>query len=169
MVYINNTLNQNDNQMYNLNLRFDLTPVEWFSMFTTFGKGLNYANYSINSTQNQQYQNNFIQSNTVIQFPKLIFLTADLNYSNYKNEKLNFNQHLPILNMSTYKILGKNKKSEVRISLYDVFKRNIGVRQSAYQNVISSSVTQTLSRYVMFTYTYNMRGVSANVKKSRWE
>jgi hypothetical protein len=169
LVYINNTLNQNDNQMYNLNLRFDLTPVEWFSMFTTFGKGLNYANYSINSTQNQQYQNNFIQSNTVIQFPKLIFLTADLNYSNYKNEKLNFNQHLPILNMSTYKILGKNKKSEVRISLYDVFKRNIGVRQSAYQNVISSSVTQTLSRYVMFTYTYNMRGVSANVKKSRWE
>ncbi|MCP9769651.1 TonB-dependent receptor [Lacihabitans sp. LS3-19] len=169
LIYINNNLNDNKSQNYHFGFRLDLTPIDWFSLFLSGGSGINFSEYSIASTQNQRFTQNDLRANMTIQMPKSIYFTTDFNYTSYQNKKLGFNQQLPILNMSTYKILGKAKKSEIRFSIYDVFKKNAGIRQSAFQNVITSSVTQTLTRYFMVTYTYNMRGVSAKVKKSRWE
>lgn len=169
LMYINNILNENNGNNYNIGSRLDITPVNWFSWFVSANAGINKATYSISTTQNQRFFNNSIQSNTVLQLPKLIFLTTDFTYSHYVNSKFGFNQHVPILNLSTYKVVGKNKKSEIRISLYDAFKRNVRVNQNAFQNVVSSTVSQTLSRYFMVTYTYNMKGITAKVKKNRWD
>ncbi|MBK9510201.1 MAG: outer membrane beta-barrel protein [Cytophagaceae bacterium] len=169
LVYINSVLNENLTQYYGLNLRLDLTPVAWFSMFSALNYGLNFSDFSINSAQNQKFNNTSIRNNLTLQMPKMWYFSADFNYSHFKNEKQNFDQHLPILNVSTYKIFGKGKKSELRLSLYDAFKRNLGVNQSAYLNVVSNTVTQTLSRYAMLSYTYNMKGMKTTMKKSRWE
>ncbi len=169
LIYINNQLNENKNNNVNLNGRLDLTPVDWFSLFLSGSTGINNAKYSLSSSQDQKFFNNTVRANMVLQMPKSVFLTADFNYNQYKNTKLGFDQKLPILNLSTYKVVGKAKKSEIRLSLYDAFKKNVGVRQSAFQNIIQSTVSQTLSRYFMVSYTYNMRGVAAGVKKSRWE
>jgi hypothetical protein len=167
--YINNVLNTSITNNFNLGLRFDLTPVDWFTMFFNVGAGSGGAKYSEFSSQNQKFTNNTASANLILQMPKLVFFTADFKYNQYKNIGLNFDQKIPILNLSTYKVIGKAKKSEIRLSLYDAFKRNLGVNQSAFQNVVSKTVTQTLSRYFMVSYTYNMRGISAKVKKSRWE
>jgi hypothetical protein len=169
LMYINNVLNENKGENFYLGTRLDLTPIDWFSWFISANAGINNASYSISTNQNQRFFNNSVQSNMVLQLPKLIFFTTDFNYTHFKNNKLGFNQHVPILNLSTYKVVGKNKKSEIRLSLYDAFKRNLRVNQNAFQNVISSSISQTLSRYFMVTYTYNMKGITAKVKKSRWE
>lgn len=169
LIYINNILNENQTNSHNINGRLDLTPKEWLSLFLTASTGINNATYSISSTQNQKFFNNSVRANLVLQMPKSVFFTSDFSYTQFKNNRLDFNQTLPILNLSTYKVLGKAKKSEVRLSLYDAFKRNVGVRQSAFQNIVQTTVTQTLSRYFMVSYTYNMRGVGASVKKSRWE
>ncbi len=169
LVKINDVLNNNTNTNISYSAQLDFTPVDWFSLFNQISFGNNLAKYSIGTTQNQRYTNTRASSNLVLQMPKLFFLTADFSYSGYKNKALNFNQNIPILNVSTYKLLGKAKKSELRLTLFDAFKRNIGVNQNAFQNVISSNRTQTLSRYLMLSYTYNMRGIDAKVKKSKWE
>jgi Outer membrane protein beta-barrel family len=169
LVYINSILNTNKNTDLGFSGQLDITPVDWFSMFNSFSLNNNLSKYSIGTTQNQRYTNSRISSNMVIQMPKMFFFTADLNYNRYENKGLNFKQNIPILNLSAYKLLGKAKKSEIRLSLYDTFKKNAGINQNAFQNVISSSRTQTLSRYAMITYTYNMKGIDAKVKKSKWE
>lgn len=169
IVYINSQLNDNLSQNYNIYGRIDLTPVSWFSMFTNFSYGLNFSDFSINTAQNQKFVNTTLRNNLTLQMPKLWYFSADFNYSHFKNDKLDFDQHMPILNMSAYKIFGKGKKSEMRVSLYDAFKRNRGINQSAWGNVVTNTVTQTLSRYVMLTYTYNMKGMKTTMKKSRWE
>lgn len=169
LLYINDVLNENNNQNYNFSFRVDITPIEWFSMFLSAGTGIGKAQYSINTTQNMKYINQSASANMVLQLPKLIFFTADFNYMGYKNERFGFNQKVPILNTALYKVLGKAKKSEIRLTLYDAFKKNLGVNQSASQNLVSQTQTQTLSRYLMLSYTYNMRGVATKVKKNRWE
>jgi Outer membrane protein beta-barrel family len=169
LIYINSILNNNNNTNLGLNANLNFTPVDWFSMFNNIGFSNNVSKYSIGTTQNQRFTSTRIGSNMVIQMPKLFFFTADLNYNRYENKGLNFKQSVPLLNLSTYKLSGKAKKSEIRISLYDTFKKNAGINQNAFQNVISSSRTQTLSRYAMLTYTYNMKGIDAKVKKSQWE
>lgn len=100
-----------------------------------------------------------------IKFPKSFFWSTNLNYRIYKNESFGFDQKIPILNMSAYKLLGKNKKMEVRVSAYDLFKKNLGINQSASQNFISTREVQTLSRYFMLSFTFNMRGVSEKITK----
>ena len=169
LIYINNQLNENQSTNFNFNGRLDLTPRDWLSVFLSASTGITNATYSISSTQNQKFFNNSLRANLVLQMPKSIFFTSDFSYTQFKNNRLDYNQQLPILNLSTYKVIGKAKKSEIRLSLYDAFKRNVGVRQNAFQNIVQTTVTQTLSRYFMASYTYNMRGVGASVKKSRWE
>ncbi len=169
LIYINSMLNDNNTQNYNFNARLDLTPIDWFSLFLNAGIGIGKAQYSINTSQNQRFVNKNASANMVIQLPGSLFFTADFNYMGYKNERFNFDQKVPILNTAVYKVLGKSKKSEIRLTLYDAFKKNLGVNQSASQNLFMQSQTQTLSRYLMFTYTYNMRGISTKVKKNRWE
>ena len=169
LIYINSKLNENNTENYNVNFRLDLTPVDWFSLFINASHGIGKAQYSINTTQNQRFINQNLSANMVIQLPKLIFFTSDFNYMGYKNERFGFDQKIPILNMAVYKVLGKAKKSEVRVTLYDAFKKNQGISQGASSNLVSQTQTVTLSRYLMFTYTYNMRGISTKVKKNRWE
>lgn len=169
LIYINNKLNDNKNKNFNIGGDLSFTPKDWVSLFVNGGTGLNYAEYSLASTQNQQFINNRLSADLTIQLSKTAFIKTDFRYNNYRNNKLGFNQHQPIWNLSTFKLLGKTKKSEIRLTVYDIFKRNAAIRQSAYQNVISQGQTNALTRYFLLSYTYNMRGVTAKVKKNRWE
>lgn len=169
LTYINNVLNNNNNQMLNYGLGLDLTPVNWFSMFSEFNVSNTNSKFSVSSAQNQKFTNTSASSNMVLQMPKFWFINMDFNYNAYKNTKLNFDQKVPLLNISAYKVFGKTKKSELRLTLNDAFKKNLGINQSAFQNVISNSSAQTLTRYLMLSYTYNMKGIKTTIKKSTWE
>ena len=100
-----------------------------------------------------------------LKFPKDFYLDVKFNYNRYKNESFGFDQEVPILNAFVYKLLGKAKKWEVRLSAYDVFKQNQTISQYAGQNYVSTGRIETLSRYFLLGVTYNMRGVE--VKKRR--
>jgi hypothetical protein len=84
----------------------------------------------------------------------------------YENKTRGLYQEMPILNVSVFKYVGKAQKSEIRLTVYDVFKKNLGVNQNAFQNFVSFEKTQTLSQYVMLSYTYNMRGLSSPIRKN---
>ena len=151
-----------------MGLRLDITPVNWLSAFLGANQSINTATYSVNSAQNQKYYQTVLDGNLNIQLPKLIFISSNFAYNKYQNNNLGFNQAVPLWGISTYKIFGKDKKSELRLTLNDALKKNLGINQNAYQNFVSTSVTQTLSRYFMLSYTYNMRGVKTGVKNNRW-
>ena len=167
IVYINSILNNNNNQSYNFGGRLDLTPSEKFTLFANAELNTNYAKYSVNTSQNQKYFNHRFGADMNIKFPKDYYFNAKFNYLIYKNERFGFDQQQPILNVSAYKLLGKAKKSEIRFTVYDVFKKNLGIQQSAYENFISRTQTQTLSRYFMLSYTYNMRGITPKMRDNR--
>ncbi|MFN8349708.1 MAG: hypothetical protein U0X91_32205 [Spirosomataceae bacterium] len=71
-----------------------------------------------------------------------------------------FNRQPPVLKISLYKILGKSKKTDVRLSAFGAFNRNVGITQSASQNFVMQERIQTLSRYFMLSFTYNTRGLN---------
>jgi len=100
--------------------------------------------------------------------PKEIYFNARFNYNSYVNNQFGFDQKQPILNLSVYKIVLKNKRGEVRLTANDVFKKNLGISQSATSNYYMETRTRTLSRYFMLSFTYNMRGMSASVKRSNY-
>ena len=162
---INGVLNQTNTANYRFGTRLDLTPSDNFTFSANANWGISNTKYSINTTQNQQIMNHNYEGNLNIRLPKSFFITSALNYQIYINNRYGFNRQLPILNTSIFKVLGKSKKAEVRLSLYDAFNRNLGISQSAYQNYVSQERVQTLARYFMLSFTYNMRGVNTNLKR----
>jgi Outer membrane protein beta-barrel family/CarboxypepD_reg-like domain len=162
---INNVANETNTTGYNLRTRLDLTPVDWFTAYLNTNFGISHTKYSINTTQNQQLHNNEHSLEMNIRLPKNVYLNANFNLKTYKNDRFGFDQRVPICNASVYKIMGKAKKSELRLSVYDALNRNLGISQFANQNFVSQERVQTLARYFMLSYTYNMRGVNINIKK----
>lgn len=168
LIYINNVLNTTNNENYNVGFRLDLTPSDKFTLYTNGNLGITNTKYSLNTTQNQQIFNHSLGAEMNIALPASIYFSSNLNYRFYKNDRFGFNQHIPILYASLYKLLGKAKKAEIRLSGYDLLKKNIGINQYASQNFVSQEQTQTLSRYFMLSFTYNMRGVSAKMRRQGW-
>ncbi|EPR66066.1 TonB-dependent receptor [Cyclobacterium qasimii M12-11B] len=149
----------------NFGVNLNLTPLEWLSLYTGSSFRLSKTKYEQNPSQNQDIINWSAYSNMNIKFPKDFYLDVKFNYNQYKNESFGFDQEVPILNAFVYKLLGKTKKWEVRLSGYDIFKQNQTISQFAGQNYVSTGRIETLSRYFLLGVTYNMRGVE--VKKYR--
>ena len=170
LTYINNVLNNTTGDNYNIGLRLDLTPSDVFTFYGNANFGISNTKYSINTAQNQQVFNNNYGGEMNVKFPKGIYFNTKFNYRVYKNARFGFDQKIPLMNMSVYKIVGKAQKAELRFTAYDIFKRNLGITQSASQNYVSQEQIQTLSRYFMLSFTYNMRGIKAQVRKrNSWD
>ncbi|WP_345264506.1 outer membrane beta-barrel family protein [Nibrella viscosa] len=164
-IYINNVLNRTRTNNYNLGLRLDYTPSEKFTLYTNGNWSVTNTSYSINTLQNQQIYSYNYNADMNVLFPAGIYFNGNFNYRIYQNERFGLDQKVPILNLSVYKVIFKNKRGEVRFTAYDVFKRNLGISQSATQNFVSQERVQTLSRYFMLNFTYNMRGVKATTRR----
>jgi len=162
---INDVMNETNNENYSLGTRLELTPSEWLTFYGSANINVTNTRYSINTTQNQTIYNNTFRGDLNLKLPGDIYLNTSLNYSSYKNEKLNFNQQIPLLNSAIYHILGKAKKAEIRLSAIDLLNRNIVVSQYAGQNYTSTERIQSLARYFLLSFTYNMRGVQAKMRR----
>lgn len=163
--YINDALNETNSNNFNFGPRLSLTPIDWFTLYANAYWSVGKTEYSINAQQNQTITSSNYNAEMSLKMPFSFFFSSNLNYRIYKNESFGFDQKIPILNLSAYKLIGEKKRAEVRISAYDVFKKNLGINQYASQNFVTTRQTQTLSRYFMLSFTYNMRGVSDKITK----
>ncbi|ARK12209.1 outer membrane beta-barrel family protein [Fibrivirga algicola] len=167
---INGVNNQTNTTNYNVNLKLSLTPVDWFTFYGSTQVGINNARYSINTAQNAQTINNSYQADANVKLPGDIYVSTSFDYQLYRNQRFGFNQGIPLWNSAVYRLIGKAKRMEVRLSAYDMLNRNINVSQYAGQNSVSSERTRTLARYFMFSMTYNMRGIKASVRQTNgWD
>jgi hypothetical protein len=148
---------------HSVGANLNLTPLEWLSLYAGSTFRLSKTKYEQNPAQNQDIINWNAYSNMNIRFPKNFYLDVRFTYNRYKNESFGFDQNVPILNSSVYKLLGEAKKWEVRLSAFDMLKRNQTISQFAGQNFVSTGTIETLSRYFLLGVTYNMRGIE--VKK----
>jgi hypothetical protein len=147
-----------------LNLRIPHNS-NYAQIFLTFVIKIN-STYEKSALPEQTIYNNQYGSELNVNFGKNTFFSYNLDYKVYENKTRGLYQEMPILNVSVFKYVGKAQKSEIRLTVYDVFKKNLGVNQNAFQNFVSFEKTKTLSQYVMLSYTYNMRGLSSSLRKN---
>lgn len=168
LTYINNVVNETNGKNYNFGARLDITPSDVFTLYTYAYWNVNNTEFSINTRENQKVFNANYNADMNIKMPFSIYFNSRFAFRTYTNNQYGFNQKQPILNLSVYKIVLKNKRGEVRLTANDVFKKNLGISQYASQNFYTESRVTTLSRYFMLSFTYNMRGMSASVKRSNF-
>lgn len=163
---VNEVLNRTLSNGYRFGGTLDLTPSQNVTFNATASFNLSETRYSINTSQNQHTRNESYRASLNLRFPQDFFLTGGFSYNRYVNDRFGFNQGVPLLNAAVYKLLGKARKWEVRVSGNDLLNRNRGISQFASSNFVRTEQVTTLRRYFLLSFTYNMRGISNKLKKN---
>ncbi|GAA4441143.1 TonB-dependent receptor [Ravibacter arvi] len=147
---------------------FDVTPSQNFTFYPSARWNVNNTKYSVSTSQNQKISNITYSGEMNLKMPKEIYLNGALNYNIFKNPRQGFYLDQPILNLALYKLILKNKRGEIRLTAFDLFNKNQGVRVYTSQNFSSREQVQTLGRYFMLGFTYNMRGITAKMQRNNY-
>lgn len=165
---VNGLENNTQSLTYTPSVRFNITPSKDVSLYINGRINNSSTSYDLNSSQDQKTKTTTIgvEANT-----KLIagfYVSTNLNYVKYTNDRFNLDRSVPVWNASIYKRLLPENRAELRLSFYDILDENVGFYQGTYGLTVSQTETPTLARYTMLTLTYNIRGIKSDVRKKSW-
>ena len=146
---VNSSLSLGIALVSNISKSLDFT----LSSNASFGKVTN----SLQTQNNNQYFNQ--NSKFKIQYNpwKGLILQTEGNHQYYQGLTANLNQSFLLWNIAVgYKFL-KDKKADLRLSVFDVFKKNNSLTRNTTEIYYEDVETAILQRYAMLTFSYNFR------------
>jgi hypothetical protein len=161
-------LNNTKNLHYGGSLGLNITPGQKLIIGISGEVGFNDVNYSISKEQNQKIQNHSADASIKWQFVKKFFLESNFTYEFYHNNRFGFDKSIPVWNASVRALIGKKNHFEMRLAAFDIFNKRQYVQQYASQNYVVKTTANTLARYFMLSFTYNLKGFEAKLKKDRF-
>jgi len=163
--FINEVKNTTNNMGYQIGTSMNLTAFPKLVFGISGRINFNDITYSFRKEQNQNIRNYTASYSAKWQFLTKSFFETNFDYSVYKNEKLGFNQTIPMMNASVRQLIGKTNRIEMRFAAFDIFNRNQSISQTGAQNYILRSTANTLARYFMLTLSYNIKGFETKLQK----
>ncbi|MCU0339206.1 MAG: outer membrane beta-barrel protein [Spirosomaceae bacterium] len=139
-------------------LRWDWSPTEAFGLFASANLTYNRTTYSINTAQNQTFINQNYDVEMNWRIVKGLNFNSTLDYAIYNFRGSDFNQRIPIWNASIAKSFLKNNRGELKLSAVDLLNRNVVINRFAVNNVVQDERIRSLGRYILMTFTYNLKG-----------
>ncbi len=133
-----------------------MSPTEKFNLSLSAEFNYSKTNYSIPSARKAKY---FIQEYGVDldwQLPKGFLLATDFNYRINNQYATAFNTKVPLWNASLSKQMLHFSRGELKFSAKDILNENIGISRNAQQNYIEDSRVNSLRRFFMLSFTYNL-------------
>lgn len=126
--------------------------------FTISGR----PNYSTVKNSLQTSGNNaYLSFNSSVRFNWVMIdgfiLRTDLANQIYTGLSDDFNQHFWLWNLGIGKKLFKNERGEITLSINDLLNQNRNINRTITEVFIQDTQTNALTRYVLLTFTYNLR------------
>lgn len=94
-------------------------------------------------------------------------LTSSLNYTYYGGRASGYNTSVPLLNAGIAKQFLKNKRGELRLTIYDLLNQNVSIQRTVASSYIQDVQTKVLTRYALLTFTYNLRSFNQGSQQGR--
>ncbi len=134
----------------------------------------NKATNSLQKASNNEYfnQNSSLRFNWII-FEGLV-LRTDATHQYYKGLSAGFDQNFVIWNLAIGKKLFKNERGELALAVNDLLNENRNINRSVTETYIEDTRTNAIQRFVMLSFTYNIRSFGAAPQtrpsgEQRWE
>ncbi len=95
-------------------------------------------------------------------------LTSDIDYTHYGGRPEGFTNNVLLVTPAIAKTFLKNKAAEIRLSCFDIFKQNVAINSNpTATQPVNYTQTNTLTRYFMLTFTYNLRNLTGMQPQQR--
>ena len=145
----NTTLGETIGWTTNLKEKFDVN----FKSTTNY----NIAKYSLQPTQNANYFTQILSVEATYYTKSGWNFSTQFDYTFNGNRNAGYNTSIPLLSPAISKQLFKNKAGEIKLSVFDLLNQNTSITRTISNNTITDTRTNTLTRYGMLTFTYNLR------------
>ena len=102
----------------------------------------------------QKFLNQTYTAETNLTVKKKNLLSATFEYLIYESKSVHFYQTIPLLNLSVSRYVLKNNSGEIKLSVNNLLDKALGINQTSTVNYVERTVTNSLGRYFMVTFTY---------------
>lgn len=127
-----------------------------FDVNFTSNSTYNIARYTVSRNQNGNYFSESLSTEFTYYTNSGWMVNADFDYK-YYGRGAGYNTSVPLLTMYLAKQIFKDKSGEIRLSVYDLLNQNVSITRNITNNYIQDVQNKVLTRYVMLTFTYNLR------------
>jgi hypothetical protein len=166
---VNNVENRTNTISPSSGINLNLTPHNDVAIYINSRFRVSNTNYSINTSQNQKIITQNHSATASIKIANSLYFNSSYQHSIYRNDRFGQTTNVPILNASIYKQFLSNNKGELRLSVYDLLDKNQNFSLTANSNFVSQSNTLALARYIMLSFSYNIKGLKSGVNDgSQW-
>ncbi len=151
--YINNQKNITRNTGIGGNLGFEVNLEKLvFDVSGNYDYNIPYS--SIGNQNSEPYTTQNYRFNGRVELPKKVFIESDANYNLNSRRAEGYNINFLIINASVTKIFGKLDNIILAAKVYDILNQNIVANRQVYNNIITDSKTNIISRYFLLSFTY---------------
>jgi len=151
-------INLQRNYTRNLNLgedvRLNYNHKEKLDVGITASVNYNSVEYSLQKASNTSYFTHSYSADLTYTLPKGFIISTDFDYTFNTGRTDGFNRNFALWNGSVAKQLFKNKRGELKASVFDILNQNISIDRNVYDNYIEDVRNTTLRRFFMVTFSY---------------
>lgn len=153
-----NVLNLEENEIQNRslggNLRYNFTYKEILIIDLSGNWSHQLTDYEFDTQNDQVIFNQTYTSELNLNFLKNYSFNGMYEYLIYSSTTNDFNQTIPMLNLSLSRFVMKNKAGEIRVGVNNLLDQSLSVTQTASANFLQQETTNNLGRYLMVSFTY---------------
>ncbi len=153
------------NHILSGNFRYNFRPTDNFETNLSATVNQQLTAYAFSTTE-QAFLNQTYGATVFVGFLKHYRLNTGFRYEIYQGRTAAFDQQIPMLDFGLSRSFLKNNAGELLLSGFNLLNRDLGVTQRADVNYMERSVTNSLGRYFLLSFTYSLNS-SMNVFDQR--
>ncbi len=155
-----NLINRVKNFTRNLSLTEDLrlsyNYKEKLDMGLSASVTYNQVRNTVQKASNASYFTHIYAVDATWTLPKNFILATDVDYTFNTGLASGFNQNFAIWNASLAKEVFKNRRGEIKASVFDLLNQNTSVYRTVNDNYVQDVRNITLRRYFLLTFSYKI-------------
>ncbi len=154
--FVNGARNEIDNSSISPNMNYNFSVDGKIDISASGRLNISTAKYSLQSQLNSNYLQQVYGMEMTNYLPLGLVVNNNFNYTINSGRADGYNTTIPFWNASVAKGFLKNKRAEVKFSVFDLLNRNIGTSRSANQNYIEDARYNVLQRYFLLSFTFSL-------------
>jgi outer membrane receptor protein involved in Fe transport len=153
-----NLLNEEENTIRQQTLggtvRYNFTYKEIFTLDLSANLSHQETKYEFDTQQDQVFFNKTYTAESNLNFLKNYSVSGSFDYLIYNSQTTDYNESIPLLNISLSRYVLKNKAGEIKLGVNNLLDQSLGVTQTATSNYYQQETINNLGRYYMVSFTY---------------
>lgn len=127
----------------------------------TYGRAFNNTYYENRDFSSLQVNSQYIYGDLVVRLPKKLVWEVSIDNRYNSQAAPGIQKTISILNAGLTYLFLKDDKGMLKFSVYDLLNQSRSVYRFASENYITDRQINVLQRYLMLTFTYNIRSFGA--------